>query len=483
MGIGGLLAIVVLLEFGKGPDTDGFFAAYGSYAVLLTVAQSLRASVVARLVERGTLHENLDRFLGAAALVFLASGVVLVGLGRPLADVLTGNLGNEARDAAQTALAILWLAAGAQLVAALAAATLAVRGQFALPGLAYVLGGLTSIAFVLALSGAMGVDAVSVGVAIGSALTAAAMLLQLMRAGYRPSRALVRRHGVAGAIWVIASGSIGSLSLQFGYVISLAFAARVGAGSVTLYTYAFFAAALLIGAIATPSGIVLAAPVASTWDRRPATLEPHMLAVFRVGLTFAAPLIAAAAVAGTEVVDLVLGSSLTHSDAVTLIGTFMGLSGLIVAMIAVPLPLLAAFSRSRYLAVAVVSLVTVGIQVALCELALQLDWLEAIAIAASISSIVFLGFLLGLLYEGWPGRALLTHAREVVLIAMPAALAFGPAALAGLAAGGAWRLLWAALAAGAYVVMVRALLPEHWALVQRVVAPIAEWRRAPARAA
>jgi peptidoglycan biosynthesis protein MviN/MurJ (putative lipid II flippase) len=207
-----------------------------------------------------------------------------------------------------------------------------------------------------------------------------------------------------------------------------------------------------------------------------------MLAVFRVGLTFAIPLIAGAAVAGTEVVDLVLGGSLTHGDANTLVGAFLGLSGLIVAMIAVPVPLLASFSRSRYLAVAIVSLVTVVLQTALCALALQLDSLEAIAVAASISAIVFLSFLLGLLYEGWPGQALALHARETLRVMVPAALAFGPAALAGLAAGGAWRLLWAALALGVYVLLVRATLPENWSLAQRVVAPIAERRRASATA-
>src|SRR5687768_4640739 len=78
MGLGAVLAVLALLEFGKDAETDGFFAAYGVYAVLLTIAQSLRAAVVARLVEGPSLFASLDRFVGAALLIFLASGIPLV---------------------------------------------------------------------------------------------------------------------------------------------------------------------------------------------------------------------------------------------------------------------------------------------------------------------------------------------------------------------------------------------------------------------
>ena len=117
MAMGGLLAIVVLLLFGKNARTDGFFAAYGVYAVIIALAQSLRASAVARLVQ-GDLFENLDRLIGASVLILLASGVVLVGLGDPLAELLTGEGSGVAHDAARTALAILWGAGALQIVAA-----------------------------------------------------------------------------------------------------------------------------------------------------------------------------------------------------------------------------------------------------------------------------------------------------------------------------------------------------------------------------
>src|SRR5918911_2632418 len=70
MGIGGVLAILILLEFGKGPKTDGLFAAYGAYGVITALAQSFRGTIVARLMEGESLAANLDRFLGGALGVF-----------------------------------------------------------------------------------------------------------------------------------------------------------------------------------------------------------------------------------------------------------------------------------------------------------------------------------------------------------------------------------------------------------------------------
>lgn len=250
MAMGGVLAIVVLLLYGKTSQTDGFFAAYGVYAVIIALAQSLRASAVARLVH-GSLWGNLDRLLGASVLILLATGVVLVGLGDPLADLLTGEDAGTAHDAARAALAILWGAGALQVLAALAAAALGALGEFGLPGAAYVCGGAAAIALVLLLEGALGIDAVATGLVCGSLLTAALMVARLARRGWRPRwsglRAAPRSLGTMG---LVLSGSIGSVALQLTYVVTLAFAARIGEGAVTLYSYSFFAAALLIGAVA-----------------------------------------------------------------------------------------------------------------------------------------------------------------------------------------------------------------------------------------
>ena len=41
---GGIIALVVAATIGNTPETDGFFAAYGVYAMLVAFAQSTRTT-------------------------------------------------------------------------------------------------------------------------------------------------------------------------------------------------------------------------------------------------------------------------------------------------------------------------------------------------------------------------------------------------------------------------------------------------------
>src|ERR687884_1093412 len=125
MGLGAAIAVVILLRFGKDSETDGLFAAYGVYGIVVVIAQSFRTTIVARLVEGRSLFDALDRHLGAVGVVFLGAAVPLVALAGPLARLLVGQLGDTAVHTARTALVVLWLAAGAQLASALLAAALA----------------------------------------------------------------------------------------------------------------------------------------------------------------------------------------------------------------------------------------------------------------------------------------------------------------------------------------------------------------------
>lgn len=474
MAMGGLLAIVVLLLFGKTAETDGFFAAYGVYAVIIALAQSLRASAVARLVH-GSLWDNLDRLLGASVLILLASGVVLVGLGDPLADLLTGEDAGTAHDAAQTALAILWGAGALQIVAALAAAALGALGEFAMPGAAYVCGGVAAIVFVLLLEGELGIDAVPTGLVCGSLLTAVLMVGRLSRRGWRPRWSGLRAAPRSlGTMALVLSGSIGSVALQLTYVVTLAFAARIGEGAVTLYSYSFFAAALLIGAVAGPAAIVLAAPVARTWDRRPESLDVHLLAVFRAGLALIVPVTAAAVLIGDDVVELLLGSELSATDADTVVRAFLALFGMVVATLAVPVPGLAAFAASRYLAVGSVSIAGVIVHLAASAAAAGAwDTLESLAAAASLSSVAMLAMTLAIVYGRRLGRPLAMLVVELARVVAVAAVSFGPPGIVAAALGGpGWDVAAAVVGSVVFGLMLRARLPRNWELVLRIAAPL-----------
>src|SRR4051794_41075216 len=106
MAIGGLLAILIAARFGTSAQTDGFFAAYGVYGLIVLVAQSSRLTLVSRMVGGQTRFGGFDAYLGAAVLMWLAAGIALVALGKPLAEALTASA--PAQATARTSLAILW---------------------------------------------------------------------------------------------------------------------------------------------------------------------------------------------------------------------------------------------------------------------------------------------------------------------------------------------------------------------------------------
>lgn len=476
MAIGGALAIVILLELGKNARTDGLLAAYGVYSVVVLFAQSFRTTVVARLVdEERSLFAAYDAFLGGVLVLFLASGLVFVVLGDAVATLLTGKLGAAAHDTAQTALAILWPAAGAQLVAALTAGALGVRDDFALPGLAYVTGGLVSVVLVVALSGPLGHASVPLGVACGALLTCLLLLARFAQLGYRPQLPALRpRLATMRRMALMLGGAVAHLAVQLTYVISLAFAARIGPGSVTLYSYAFFASSILIGTTAGSLAMVLAAPIADTWDRRPRSLDPHLAAVMRVGLMVLLPALGLALLIGAPAISLVLGSSLSPADARTIVAIVLALSGTMLASTIEPVPMLAAFASSRYARVALLALVGAGVQIAVAAGALAAGEVVLLGVAASVGALTYALLLLVVTYGRDLPHALGLVARELAALLAPAVAIFAPAALVAHALGGGWwGLPPAALALAAFALYLRARRPQHWSLLHRVAPPAA----------
>jgi hypothetical protein len=267
-------------------------------------------------------------------------------------------------------------------------------------------------------------------------------------------------------------------------VVSLALAARIGSGAATVYTYAFFAASFIVGASSGSVGIVLAAPLAQTWDRSPSSLTPHLRTIVRLGATLIAPVLGVVAVAGDDLAAAVLGSKLDGADTQALAGTFLALSGYMFAMLAVTVPLLAAFALSRYPAVAAVSVGALVVHIGLSVAAATTDDLEWLAVAASVSTILMLIGLLVAVFGRDAGRPVAAIAAELVTPLGLAALAFGAAgALTVVVTGGAFAVVVAAAATVAYLALLRALLPAHWELVERLLAPLAGMRDRSWRAA
>lgn len=432
MVLGGVLAVLVAARFGSNAHTDGFFAAYGVYAMVILLAQSMRVTVVPRLLPEheppaagAPSFEAFNRYLAAVLLIFVVFGVVFVALGDPLSDVLTGDA--EAHSTARTALAILWPAAGFQLFAALSAAMLGLLGDYVLAAVSYSVGGLTSIGAFLAMEGALGIDSLPVAVLIGSAVTAVPLAVALWRAGWRPALSGLRE-SAAGA-GMIAVASLATVQLQLMYLISIAFAARLEEGAVTIFSYAFFGLGLLIALVASSVPIVFAAPLAATWDRDPASLRPFQDDVFRTGLMVLVPMIAAAALLGDDIGRTLL-AEFSEADVQATVRTFLILSGLAVVAVALAIPVTALFTQGRYRAMALLTVPVLAVYVALSAAAATTDSLYWLAAAMPVAWLGFGLCLLALLYGPGFLRIAGHLGWEAVRLGVPAAACFAaPAAL------------------------------------------------------
>ncbi len=100
-GAAAVAGAILARKFGHGVKTDGFFAAYGIYLVLVLVAQALRVVVLpplARARGDGTLAEEVGGWTLALAVVAVPLVALAAAAPETVARLLTGDA--EARHAA-----------------------------------------------------------------------------------------------------------------------------------------------------------------------------------------------------------------------------------------------------------------------------------------------------------------------------------------------------------------------------------------------
>src|SRR6266516_1950504 len=305
-GAGALLA----QKFGRTAETDGFLGAYGVYLVLVLAAQAFRMVVVPDLTRAAAIG-RLGVESRSYALAFLILAVPVSALvavfSRQLGDLITGDLPPRAGDVAGRALAILVPAAFVQLLAALAASALAALDSYGTAALGFALGGISGLVVFAALADTLGIVALAWGLAVNACIALAV-----------PVTALVRKRALAGAmpaqmdvlprLWRLLEGAAVPLALQGCYLLALRFAARLGVGSVTSFSYAYLAASTLVGATAFSLGLISSAPL----TRRgvdPEAAGRHIVYAAWVSLSIVGAAAGVFALVGGQIVDVVLGSA------------------------------------------------------------------------------------------------------------------------------------------------------------------------------
>src|SRR5438477_3735456 len=435
-GAGALLAH----KFGRSAETDGFLGAYGVYLVLVLAAQAFRMVVVPDLT-RAAAEGRLAGESRAYAVAFLPLAVpvsvVVAALSGPLGDLITGRLPPDSAHVAARALAVLVPAAFVQLLAALAASALAALDSYGTAAAAFALGGIVGLAVFASLAESHGIVSLAWGLAANAGV---ALSIQLV--------ALVRRGALAGAwpvkldvlprLWRLLQGAAVPLALQGSYLVALRFAAKLGVGSLTSFSYAYLAASTLVAATAFSLGVISSAPL----TRRGIDAESagrHVVHAAWVSLSLVGAAAGVFALVGGRIVQFVLGDQYKGEVGRQLGHLVVYLSPWMVGWVgfAVTFPLVFVAGRRKTL----VPLGLLGFAICIpLGLGLRSLWgSPGIAVAIGISTLVIASGLMAAISTRVLAIAALGLARLALVVGGTAALTFGglslalsPAAAAGL---------------------------------------------------
>ncbi|MFY9264175.1 MAG: hypothetical protein WAO61_01920 [Solirubrobacterales bacterium] len=380
MALGGVLALLIAHVFGKSDETDALFTAYGVYGIAVIFGQTLRLTAIPRIVgERD--WEVTDRLVAAILVIAVLAALPMIVFAGPLGAVLAPNdPGNVAADS----LRLLWPAVAAQLVIGLLAAVLVAHGRFGVIGGGYAISGVVSIAAFLSLYNSIGIKAIPVALDISGLSVVAMFSVSLVRAGWRPRiHDYLEIRAIAGDTVELAYASASLVANNLGYVISLAIAARLGAGEATIYAYAYFSAALLVAVTAVSAAMARAPGMLEHGDPAGMAAESAKSG-YIFTLVVLAPVFALAAVIGPTVLDFLLGPEFTGGNADELIATLFSLSGWVLASAAGVFAVVHLLNERRFGALALIAVAQTAILPAMAIAGREIG-IEGVAAAQSLS--------------------------------------------------------------------------------------------------
>jgi hypothetical protein len=355
-GLAAVVGVVIAREFGRGAETDGFFAGYGLFIVLVLVATGFRTVALPSLARAQTDARLGEETLGwAVVLGVLAVPALLLGLGAPgwTAGLLTGDLPEEAQRAAANVLPWMLPAAVCQLYAALAASALAALDDYGTAALGFALGSVSGLALILWRVEPDGIVAVAWGMFLNGALALLVPGLALVLKSWGSDTSLTPRFsaGVGTRLLELWRGVALALVLQALYVVCLRFAAELGVGDVTSFSYAYLIGAALVAVTASSLSLVSSVPLTRLGIEQRGRAEQHVVNTSWLALAAVAGAAGVFALAGEAVAEGVLGGAYGGETGTELGRLVVELAPWMVASIGVSttFPLLFVTGRARRL--------------------------------------------------------------------------------------------------------------------------------------
>jgi hypothetical protein len=440
-GASAVASILIARRFGRTHETDGFLVAYGVYLVMTLAASSFRVVVVPPLTrarEQDGLGGELAGFSVALALVSAPVFLVALAIGWTVS-------GSATTDAFATALPWLVGAGVLQLFAGLAASALAAYDSYAVAAGAYALGAVAGVA-VFAAFLSHGLKALLWGQALNGAIALCVPL------AFLAARRRLARGGavleLGRRLWTLARGGAVPVALQALYVISAAFALRLGGGESTSFTYAFFVASFLVSVTASALSLVSSAPL----TRRGISAEAaaaHVVNASWLSLTAIVAAVGVFALVGGRIVSAVLGDAYAGQTGHELgrLVVFFGPWMVAAVALTIAFPLLFVAERPSVLLPLAVALPLV--QVPLAFGLGEAFGLEGLALALALTTFAALAVLVGGLSRRTLALAALGLARLALVVTVVATLSFGLLAVlvGGIPAAAVGAVLYAGLLA------------------------------------
>ena len=305
-GLSAAVGIVIARTIGRGVQTDGFFAAYGVFLVLVLAASALRTAVLPKLARARAESAFGSLFVSyALAIWVVAAPALLLAIFASdwCAAQLAAGLPPSAQNIAAEALVFLVPAAVAHLFAALCASGLAAHDSYATAAAGYALGSVLGLALILWRIDEDGIVACAWGTLLNGAVTLAVPLTALLARAEWGRR---DRQPVLGRLGELARASSLAIALQALFVVCLRFVSDLGTGAVTSFTYAYFVAAALVSVTATSLGVVSSVPLtrASLSDSR---ATRHVVSMSLVSFAAVAAAAGVFALVGDDLVHAALG--------------------------------------------------------------------------------------------------------------------------------------------------------------------------------
>jgi peptidoglycan biosynthesis protein MviN/MurJ (putative lipid II flippase) len=314
---GGLLAVLIVVIAGEGPATDGFLAAYSAYLTFVLFGSTLRAALVPLLGPTGDepafRAQAADRVaaLSAAAGVI---GVVLACLSPLLGRALVLHAPSDAQVTASVSVAILAVAAAAQVWAAALSAVLSASRRFVSSAALYTASSAVTVAAAAPLIVVLGVAGAAVALLAGSLVLLAGHVVYLRRFGFAAAPAW--RSVAHGTTWALVAralaGAAVPVALQINLSIALATVSDV-TGAVTGYSYGYLVAVTISGVTSSTIGLTtMPQLVQSLHERGRAAADEYIREIAPFSVFLYLPAAAAYACLGRPLIDAVLGGALTH---------------------------------------------------------------------------------------------------------------------------------------------------------------------------